>query len=114
MQSAAVFLCPIQSGSGVRVKLLEAFAYGIPVVSTVIGAEGLAAKDGEFCRLADHPVAFADSIEQLLKDRNAAAAMGHRAHDYVSQHWDASVVIARLAQQYTERLRAKLASASCR
>ena len=37
----AVFVCPILSGSGVRVKLLEAFAAGIPVVSTSVGAEGL-------------------------------------------------------------------------
>jgi len=41
----SVFVCPILSGSGVRVKLLEAFAAGIPVVSTHIGAEGLA--DGD-------------------------------------------------------------------
>ena len=40
--SCAVFVCPIRSGSGVRVKLLEAFASGIPVVSTPLGAEGLA------------------------------------------------------------------------
>src|ERR1022692_2286290 len=45
----AVFVCPVRSGSGVRVKLLEAFASGIPVVSTRIGAEGLARQDGEFC-----------------------------------------------------------------
>ena len=51
----AVFVCPILSGSGVRVKLLEAFAAGIPVVSTWVGAEGLAVKDGEFCALADDP-----------------------------------------------------------
>ena len=51
----AVFVCPILSGSGVRVKLLEAFAAGIPVVSTRVGAEGLAVKDGEFCALADDP-----------------------------------------------------------
>src|SRR6266478_8628906 len=43
----AVFICPILSGSGVRVKLLEAFSAGIPVVSTRVGAEGLTAKDGE-------------------------------------------------------------------
>jgi O-antigen biosynthesis protein len=49
----AVFVCPMLSGSGVRVKLLEAFAAGIPVVSTAIGAEGLAAEDGRFCALAD-------------------------------------------------------------
>ncbi|MGH9593996.1 MAG: glycosyltransferase, partial [Bryobacteraceae bacterium] len=43
----AVFVCPILSGSGMRVKLLEAFAAGIPVVSTALGAEGLADRDGE-------------------------------------------------------------------
>ena len=58
----AVFVCPILSGSGVRVKLLEAFAAGIPVVSTRIGAEGLAAKDGEFCALADDPAGFAERV----------------------------------------------------
>ena len=51
----AVFVCPILSGSGMRVKLLEAFAAGIPVVSTTLGAEGLTAKDGDICALADSP-----------------------------------------------------------
>ena len=51
----ALFVCPILSGSGVRVKLLEAFAAGIPVVSTRLGAEGLADADGEICALADDP-----------------------------------------------------------
>src|SRR5262249_11903455 len=54
-----VFVCPILSGSGVRVKLLEAFAAGIPVVSTRIGAEGLADQDGAICGLADDPKGFA-------------------------------------------------------
>ena len=49
----AVFVCPILSGSGMRVKLLEAFAAGIPVVSTTLGAEGLTATDGDICALAD-------------------------------------------------------------
>ncbi len=49
----AVFVCPILSGSGMRVKLLEAFAAGIPVVSTTLGAEGLTSKDGDICALAD-------------------------------------------------------------
>ena len=51
----AVFVCPILSGSGVRVKLLEAFASGIPVVSTRMGAEGLARDDGEFCAAGGPP-----------------------------------------------------------
>ena len=46
----SVFVCPILSGSGVRVKLLEAFAAGIPVVSTRIGAEGLARRTATSAR----------------------------------------------------------------
>ena len=62
----AVFVCPILSGSGVRVKLLEAFAAGIPVVSTTVGAEGLARQDGEFCALADDAAGFAAAGDRSI------------------------------------------------
>ena len=113
MRSASVFICPILSGSGVRVKLLEAFAYGIPVVSTHVGAEGLATSDGEYCRLADRAQDFAHAVEELLKDRASAAAMGERAHAYVHQDWDARQVIARLVEEY-RRLLEKKSISSCR
>ena len=71
----ALFVCPILSGSGVRVKLLEAFAAGIPVVSTFVGAEGLATKDGEFCALSDDPAGFAGHVVALLRDPERAALM---------------------------------------
>lgn len=110
MRESAVFLCPIQAGSGVRVKLLEAFAYGIPVVSTRIGAEGLTHTDGEHCRLVDSPQEFAAAIEELLKDREAAAQLGNRALDYVRAQWDAQVVIERMAAEFTRRLEQKTTS----
>ena len=72
----ALFVCPIRSGSGVRVKLLEAFASGIPVVSTTLGAEGLAREDGDFCFLADDAPAFAAKVVQLLEDEELAAPHG--------------------------------------
>ena len=74
----ALFVCPILSGSGVRVKLLEAFASGIPVVSTRIGAEGLAANDGEICELADDPEEFAQKVIRLLSDQREASALAQR------------------------------------
>ncbi len=114
MQTASVFVCPILAGSGVRVKLLEAFAFGIPVVSTTIGAEGLASKDGQYCRLADNPEAFASAVQELLTDRVAATAMGARAYEYVKREWDASAVIARLAEEYKKRLTQKKITSSCR
>ena len=75
----AVFVCPILSGSGVRVKLLEAFASGIPVVSTRIGAEGLARQDGEFCLLADDPGEFAEKVAAGIRGPRRASGANGRA-----------------------------------
>jgi glycosyltransferase involved in cell wall biosynthesis len=104
----AVFLCPILSGSGVRVKLLEAFAAGIPVVSTRLGAEGLADKDGETCALADEPEAFAHAILGLLGDPKKAAEMARRARADVEANRDMRRMTERLVESYraeVERMR---------
>ena len=105
--SCAVFVCPIRSGSGVRVKLLEAFASGIPVVSTTLGAEGLARVDGEFCALADDAPGFAAKAVQLLKDEEAAAGMAARARREVEANWDSAAITRRLVEKYREILRRK-------
>lgn len=106
----AVFVCPIRSGSGVRVKLLEAFASGIPVVSTYLGAEGLARKDGEFCGLTDHPREFADKVVGLLLDEAGAREMAARARSEVERNWDMATIIARLADRYRQTLAKKRTS----
>lgn len=97
----AVFVCPIRSGSGVRVKLLEAFATGIPVVSTHVGAEGLAEEDGSVCRLSDDGPAFAEAVLDLLADPDRAELMACRARRYVEKDWDLSAATRRLLQTYT-------------
>jgi GT2 family glycosyltransferase/glycosyltransferase involved in cell wall biosynthesis len=104
LSSCAVFVCPIRSGSGVRVKLLEAFGSGIPVVSTRLGAEGLARKDGEFCALADDPEAFAAKVLDLLEHPGRAAEMAVRARQHVETHWDMAVITRRLVDKYREML----------
>jgi glycosyltransferase involved in cell wall biosynthesis len=93
-------VCPILTGSGVRVKLLEAFAAGIPVVSTRVGAEGLAVKDGEFCALADDPAEFAARALALLRDPEAAAAMAKRARTEVVANWDMAAITKKLVESY--------------
>ena len=103
----AIFVCPILSGSGVRVKLLEAFAAGIPVVSTVVGAEGLAVKDGDFCALADDPAQFAAHVVALLRDPERAAAMAERARREVETEWDMGTITRRLVESYRELVREK-------
>jgi GT2 family glycosyltransferase/glycosyltransferase involved in cell wall biosynthesis len=101
----AVFVCPILSGSGVRVKLLEAFATGIPVVSTRLGAEGLASKDGEICALADDPDLFAERVVEVLENPEAASAMARRARAEVVEQRDMQGMTERLVECYREELR---------
>ncbi len=98
----AVFICPILSGSGVRVKLLEAFAAGIPVVSTVVGAEGLTEQHGEICALADDPADFAAKTLALLDDPATAAQMATRARTEVVSNWDMAVITRRLVDTYRD------------
>jgi GT2 family glycosyltransferase/glycosyltransferase involved in cell wall biosynthesis len=107
----ALFVCPVLSGSGVRVKLLEAFAAGIPVVSTVVGAEGLARKDGEVCALADNPAQFAERVLELFLGPQAAAAMARRARAEVETNWDMAAITARLVESYRALCEEKRAGA---
>jgi GT2 family glycosyltransferase/glycosyltransferase involved in cell wall biosynthesis len=100
LERYAIFVCPILSGSGVRVKLLEAYAAGIPVVSTTVGAEGLARKDGEFCALADDPSAFADRVIALFENPRGAEEMARRARTEVEANWDMGVLTGGLVESY--------------
>jgi glycosyltransferase involved in cell wall biosynthesis len=63
---AKVAVVPVLAGSGTRLKILEAWAAGVPVVSTTLGAEGLGARDGESLLLADGGPTFAEAVSRLL------------------------------------------------
>ena len=86
MQSRGIMIVPIQAGSGIRIKSLEAMALGVPVVSTSIGAQGLTVESGTQMIIADDPAGFADGIMQLLLNPAASQAMTQQARAYVEQH----------------------------
>jgi O-antigen biosynthesis protein len=108
----SIFVCPILSGSGVRVKLLEAFAAGIPVVSTSVGAEGLTSADGALCAIADHPADFAARTLDLLNHPDAAAGMAARARADVEANWDMATITRKLVDGYRELVETKRAATS--
>ena len=87
--------------------MLEAYAAGMPVVSTTVGAEGLAEGNGETCLPADEPQAFVAKVLQLLEDPSGAAALAGRARAEVVEHWDMATITARLAESYREAVREK-------
>lgn len=71
----AVAVVPLLAGSGTRVKILEAWAAGTPVVSTRIGAEGLPGRDGEHYLLADSPSNFLAAVRRVLQDETLATRL---------------------------------------
>jgi glycosyltransferase involved in cell wall biosynthesis len=107
LRECAVFVCPILAGSGIRVKLLEAFATGIPAVSTSVGAEGLAGNGLDICNVADSPQAFADGILRLFDHPDEASALARRARAYVEQHRDMARITSDLEKTYRSTLNAK-------
>ncbi len=80
---ARVFVSPVRLGSGMRTKVLEAMAGGLPVVSTSLGMAGIDAQTGVNCLVADTPELFTRSVEWLLTDRALAARMVRSARELV-------------------------------
>ncbi len=106
----AVFVAPILSGSGVRVKILEAFACGIPVVSTTLGAEGLARPEDGLAAIADRPTDFADAVAALLDDEGQGSAMAREARLAVEKRWHGAETAPKLLAHYHAVLETKLLS----
>ncbi len=85
---ATVFVVPLRIGSGTRLKILEALAMGKAVVSTTVGAEGLALRDGEEIFIADEPKLFAEAVTQLLTDSSLRRKIGENGRARVEQDYD--------------------------
>jgi glycosyltransferase involved in cell wall biosynthesis len=68
LAETAVFIVPLLAGGGMRVKILDAWSWGLPIVSTSVGAEGIAFRQGEQILIADTPQAFARATCRLVDD----------------------------------------------
>lgn len=75
---AGACIVPLRSGSGMRVKILEALSYGTPVVSTRVGCEGIEVTDGEDILIADEPAEFAAAVIRVLSDPDLAARLSRK------------------------------------
>jgi glycosyltransferase involved in cell wall biosynthesis len=82
-----MFIAPIRSGSGMRIKLLEAMARGKAIVTTSLGAEGLNAIHGNHLLLADSPTEFAAAMDQLYHNAEQRTKLGAAAADHARMHF---------------------------
>lgn len=83
-----VFVVPLRAGGGMRVKIVEAWARGLPVVSTRIGAEGLEYKDGDNILIGDTADSLADAVCRVLGDDALAARLSRRGLETAAALYD--------------------------
>jgi polysaccharide biosynthesis protein PslH len=93
---AHVAVVPIRAGGGTRIKALESFAYGCPVVSTGIGLAGIDARAGEHALVADGAEAFAAACVRLMDEPGLADRLAAAARDLVESRYSTAAVAAML------------------
>lgn len=96
----ALFVAPLRQGGGSKLKVLEAMAAGLPLVSTGQGASGLAVRDGEHYLAGDDARALAAALVRLLLEPALAARLAAAARLYARQHHDWAVAGDELEQIY--------------
>lgn len=102
-----IFIAPIRLGSGVNVKIIEAMSYGIPVVTTSKGAEGLKASAGEHFVLSNTPKEFAKSIKSLIDNLDMRRLLSIKAREYVFEHHEINKVMEIFEKNITALLNLK-------
>ena len=103
-------IVPLRIGGGSRLKILEAMAAGLPVISTRVGAEGLDLVPGEDYIAADEPEAMADALVSSIRDPRPARAMAGRIRSFVLDRYDWDALANRLEHVWLSCLEQQTAS----
>jgi rhamnosyltransferase len=97
-----VMVAPIRAGSGTRLKILEAFAAGLPVVSTTLGAEGIAYENGSHLLVADTATELAREVGRVLRDDELARSLAVAGLELARDRYDWRLVADILLDCYAE------------
>jgi glycosyltransferase involved in cell wall biosynthesis len=102
MRDAAVYVVPLRAGSGTRLKVLEAMAFGKAIVTTHIGSEGITLQDGVNALYADDADAFAAAVVRVMDDRELGLRLGKRARALAVAQYDWKAITARMLPAYAD------------
>jgi glycosyltransferase involved in cell wall biosynthesis len=91
-KSAYVMVTPIRGSGGTRLKILEALAAGLPVVSTSVGVAGLGLKNKQEALIDDTMAGLADETIRLLKDPKLSKQIGNAGREFVKKNFDWKVI----------------------
>ncbi len=87
-EQAGVMIVPLRAGGGMRVKILNGLAQGMPIVTTSIGCEGIAAKPGTHLLVADTPEDFAAATLRVLSEPELARTLSHNGRELIKNKYD--------------------------
>ncbi len=104
LRSASAVAVPLRSGSGTRLKILEALAMGRPVVTTSVGAEGLGLLDETHALIADDPEALARGLVRVIGDPALATRLGQSGRALVEMEYDWEAIGRHLVSVYRRLL----------
>lgn len=95
LRDRGILVVPLRSGSGTRIKIIEAMAHGKPIVSTAIGAEGIPLTSGRDAMLVDDEAGFARALVDLMRSPEKRHALGTSAWRLARERFDESAIAGR-------------------
>jgi len=91
-ENARVFVCPLRYGAGVKGKLGQSFSYGLPVVTTTVGAEGMGLSHGVNALIADKAEDFANNVIDLYTNSNTWQNISKKSREVIEEHFSNHVI----------------------
>jgi len=88
LAETAAFIVPLHSAGGMRVKILDGWCWGVPIVSTSIGAEGIVIRDGDNILIADTVEAFAQAVVSLLQEPTLGERLRQNGRRWVEERYN--------------------------
>ncbi|MEZ4836811.1 MAG: glycosyltransferase family 4 protein [Caldilineaceae bacterium] len=88
LRQTAAFLAPLFAAGGMRVKILDGWMWGLPIVSTTIGAEGIEIRPGDNILIADEAKSFAQAVLVLVQDEQERARIGRNGRRWLEQAYN--------------------------
>ncbi len=100
LQQAALVVVPVRAGGGMRVRILEAFARALPVVTTTIGLEGIEAETERHVLVADTPADFARAVLRVMTEPALSERLARQGRRLAEQRYDCQVVLPQIEAVY--------------
>lgn len=100
LHESSAMIVPLKSGSGMRVKIIEAMASGLPIVTTSVGCEGIPIAHEEHCLIADTVEKFSEAMQRIVDEPEFAERMARKAFEVAEKGFSWEVIARRTLEAY--------------